>query len=219
MKNTSITIRIPLVAALLLAISAVHAEKVYKWVDNDGVTHYGDYIPPEYAELQHSVLNEQGVQLEVIEGALTDEQRQQLRLETEIAVNAEKAREANELRDRVLLSTYLSVEEIQDLRDRRIELVQAQIHVTEIYLDNLRSKLEKLEVEAERYSPYNADPKAKPIDEKLARELADTIDSIMLYEKTLTNSQAEQRLLQSKFASDIMRFAELKQLSSEREAR
>ena len=209
--------RVHLIAAVLLAVSTAQAEKVYKWVDEEGVTHYGDYIPPEYSERQHSILNDQGVQLKVVEGALTYEQRKQRRLEAEAEAVAERAREASQLRDRVLLSTYLSVEEIEDLRDRRIELVQAQIHVTEIYLDNLRSKLEKLELDAQRYSPYNTDPKAKPIDEKLARELADTIDSIMLYEQTLKSSQAEQRRLQSKFASDITRFTELKQMAAERE--
>ena len=217
MKKSPTTICLYLIAAVLLAVSAAHAEKVYKWVDEDGVTHYGDYIPPEYAEREHSVLNEQGVQLSVVEGALTDEQRKQRRLEAKAAAEAEKAREAAQVRDRILLSTYLSIEEIEDLRDRRIELAQAQIHVIEIYLDNLRSKLEKLEAEAQYYSPYNTDPQANSIDEKLARELADTIDSIMLYEQTLKSSEAEQRRLQSKFASDIARFAELKQMAAERD--
>jgi hypothetical protein len=39
----------------------------------------------------------------------------------------------------------------------------------------------------------------------------------MLYEQTLKSSEAEQRRLQSKFASDIARFAELKQMAAERD--
>ena len=204
------TIRYSFFAAALFAAGAVHAEKVYKWVDDEGVTHYGDSIPAEYSENRHSVLNEQGVELEVFEGALTPEEREQRRVEAEAVVVAERQQEKSQRRDRVLLSTYLSVQEIEALRDRRIELVQAQIHVTEIYLDNLRSKLQKLEKESQRYSPYNTDPKAKPIDEKLARELADTIDSIMLYERTLKGSETEQQRLHQKFSEDIDRFAELK---------
>ena len=102
-----------------------------------------------------------------------------------------KARDAALLRDKVLLSTYLSVEEIEALRDRRIELVAGQIRVTQIYLDNLRNKLLKLEKEAQRFSPYSSDPDARPIDEKLARELSDTLDSIMLYEQNLSRSIAK----------------------------
>ncbi len=213
MTSGASTTRLAFLAAALLVAGNVLAEKVYKWVDDQGVTHYGDFIPPQYSEHQHSVLNEQGVELEVVEGALTDEQRLARKAKREAEELAQRQREKDALRDKVLLSTYLSVNEIEALRDRRIELVQAQIHVTEIYLDNLRSKLEKLEREAQRYSPYNTDPQARPIDEKLARELADTIDSIMLYEATLKSSEAEQQRLQTKFAADIDRFSELKVLA------
>jgi len=200
----------------MLLAGYAHANKVYKWVDENGITHYGDYVPPQYSEHGHSVLNQQGVELETVEGALTEEERQARALAAEEAERAQRALEASQLRDRVLLSTYLSVSEIEALRDRRIELVQAQIHVTEIYLDNLRSKLKKLETDAERYSPYNTSPDAPPIDEKLARELADTIDSIMLYEKTLKGSEAEQQRLTKKFSDDIDRFRELKAAAIER---
>ena len=35
-------------AGLLLAAGAAHADKVYKWVDRNGVVHYGDR-PPDAA--------------------------------------------------------------------------------------------------------------------------------------------------------------------------
>jgi len=209
----------PLPALMVLAAcvcTSAHAEKVYKWVDEDGVTHYGDRVPAQYSDQGHSILNKHGVQVGEVEGALTDEELAAKKLADAEAARLAKEREAAKLRDRVLLTTYLSVEEIEALRDRRIELVQAQIHVTEIYLDNLRRKLGKLEKESQKYSPYNTNPKAKPIDEKLARELADTIDSIMLYEETLKGSQAEQTRLQNKFSSDISRFKELKVETSNR---
>ena len=204
--------QVALAAAVLGAflIAPANAERVYKWVDKDGVTHYGDSIPPEYADQGHSVLNKHGVELNKVEGALSEEELKEREEQAVIAAKAKKDKEAADLRDRVLLTTYLSVEEIEALRDRRIELVQAQIHVTEIYLDNLRGKLGKLEKESQKYSPYSTDPKARPIDEKLARELADTIDSIMLYEETLASSQREQKRLEDKFSSDIDRFRDLK---------
>jgi len=201
---------LPALLAGVVLCNSASAERVYKWVDENGVTHYGDHIPPQYSEKGHSILNEHGVELNKVEGKLTDEQREQRAAATLQAKEEKKAREAANLRDRVLLSTYLSVTEIEALRDRRIELVQAQIHVTEIYLDNLRDKLGKLEEESKRFSPYSTNPQAPPIDEKLARELADTIDSIMLYEQTLKNSEAERERLLNKFLSDIDRFEELK---------
>jgi hypothetical protein len=197
---------------LLISLSAVAAKgngRLFHWVDDDGVTHYGDRIPAEYASGSHNVLNQHGVQVEQVAGEKTVEQ---LAAEARVAEAAEQKRkemEAARLRDRVLLSTYLSVDEIEALRDRRAELLAGQVRVTQLYLDNLRRKLTKLEKEARRFSPYNIDPNARPMDERLARELSDTLDSIMLYEENLVTSQDEQMQLVAKFDSDINRFKEL----------
>ena len=188
-------------------------ETVYRWEDQNGKTHYGDRIPPEFASNEHSVLNEQGVEVERFAGAKTAAELAEEKRRADLLAEQRKARDAALLRDKVLLSTYLSVEEIEALRDRRIELVAGQIRVTQIYLDNLRNKLLKLEKEAQRFSPYSSDPDARPIDEKLARELSQTLDSIMLYEQNLARSHREQKQLMAKFDSDINRFKELRSLN------
>ncbi|HJP05165.1 MAG TPA: DUF4124 domain-containing protein [Gammaproteobacteria bacterium] len=201
---------------LLLAVSAAAAEdngRVYSWVDKDGATHFGDRVPPEYASGAHNVLNRRGVQIDRVEGEKSAEERAEEARVAAILEQERKEKEAARLRDRVLLSTYLSVDEIEALRDRRIELLAGQIRVTQLYLGNLQAKLAKLEKQAQRFSPYNKDPSARPMDEKLARELSDTLDSIMLYEQSLTTSKNEQLQLVAKFDSDIHRFRELRRLN------
>ncbi len=192
---------------------AVDKDKVYRWNDNEGVTHYGDHVPPEFAATGHSVLNKHGVEVGTIAGEKTAAEKAEERRRAELLTEQRKARDAALLRDKVLLSTYLSVEEIEALRDRRIELVAGQIRVTQAYLDNLRQKLLKLEKEVQKFSPYSANPKARPIDEKLARELSDTLDSIMLYEQNLARSRQEQNQLTAKFDSDIDRLRQLRGLN------
>lgn len=208
-----------LLLQLLVAYAAFNAawaatpasqSKTYRWVDDQGVVHFGDHIPAEYADTESSVLNSQGIIVARVPGQKSPEEkaaeaRAQAKLEEEKRLNEESI-----ARDRVLLSTYLSVEEIEELRDRRLELVDGQMRVTQLYLDNLRKNLLKLERESQRFSPYSKDPNAKPIDEKLARELSDTLDSIALYEKNLEKSATEQAQLTAKFDSDIARFQELK---------
>lgn len=199
-----------------LSIQGAYAENVYKWVDDDGVTHYGDSIPPKYATRQHSILNGQGVEIEIVDGALSSEDLQRLKAQAKAAEIAQEEEAAAAIRDQVLLSTYLSVDEIKALRDRRVELVQAQVQVTKLYLKTLRSKLETLEEEAQRYRQQNTGKKTQSLDENLVRELADTIDSIILYDKTLKGLEADQLALQKKFIGDINRFLELKQLPANR---
>lgn len=187
--------------------------RVYRWKDKEGASHYGDYVPPEYADSAHSVLNEHGVEVEAVSGRLSDEERMARAERARAEAEAAEALRAAAIRDKVLLSTYLSVDEIEALRDRRVELLSGQIRITQKYLDNLRDKLLKLEREAQRFSPYSADTDARPIDEKLARELSETLNSILLYEKNLAKSKEEQNQVKQKFAADISRFMELQGLT------
>jgi hypothetical protein len=205
------TLQFVFAIAILVASSSLTAEglRAYRWVDDAGVTHYGDRVPPEHAGTELSVLNEQGVKINTVEGTKTPAQLAKEGRDREVRAKQIEKRDAALLRDRVLLSTYLSVDEIEALRDRRMELVDGQMRIIQIYLDNLREKLLKLDKESQRFSPYSSDPNARPIDEKLARELSDTLDSIMLYEKNLSKTRAEQDMLVSKFAADITRFQDL----------
>ncbi len=187
--------------------------RVYRWKDKNGESHYGDRVPPEYAGNAHTVLNEQGVAIETVAGQLTPEELAVQRERARIKAEADEALRQAVIRDKVLLSTYLSVDEIEALRDRRVELLAGQLRITQKYLDNLRAKLLKLEREAQRFSPYSAEPNAPPIDEKLARELSETLNSILLYEKNLAKSRDETKQVQQKFAADIKRFRELQGLT------
>jgi hypothetical protein len=210
------TLQLLAVMTLLWVSSAVADSKeseVYRWTDNEGVMHYGDRIPPEFAATGHTVLNEQGIEIDRIDGEKTAEEKAEQKRRAELIAEQRKTRDAALLRDKVLLSTYLSIDEIEALRDRRIELVAGQIRVTQIYLDNLREKILKLEKEAQRFSPYSTNANARPIDEKLSRELSDTLDSIMLYEQNLARSRREQNQLVAKFSADIDRFKELHALN------
>ena len=119
--------------------------------------------------------------------------------------------EADE-RDGILLNTYLSVREIESLRNQRTEMIDSQIKLTELYLDSLHLKLGKLQKDASRFRPYSSDPNAPPIHHNLARELSDTLDSIILYEQNLEDARMRKDAVVQKFAADIDRFKELKGL-------
>lgn len=200
------------IAALAVLASQAQAreeQKVYKWTDEDGNVHYSDSIPAEYAERPKEVLNDQGVAVEELAGKKTAEQleaearEQQLRTEQELQIRA----------DRALLATYLSVEEIEMHRDRRVELFQAQSRVTELYLKNLNRRLETLRTEASRYQPYSEDADAPMIDESLADDLRNTRDTISRHERNLAKYEADEKQIIERFNNDIERFKRLKGIS------
>ena len=201
-------------AVLLLAMTSwsqpAVAGEMYRWVDGEGQVHYGDSVPPEYSKTYREVLNERGITIDTLP-------REPTAAEIAAAAHAAKIAEQERLkaeelktRDRVLLNTYLSIDEIQALRDRRKELLDGQIRVTEVYLASLHEKLAKLQKDASRFQPYNSDPDAPLIHDWLAKELANTMNSILVYDQALINTRSQQLELIAKFESDIERFEELK---------
>ena len=202
------------VAVCLLLPLAVAAQQkgTYSWVDDDGVRHYGDKIPAEYADKPKQVVNEHGVTIGHIEGRKTEEQIEAERVAKELAVQQELQRRA----DQALLSTYVNVEEIEMHRDRRIELFQAQARVTELYLRNLRRRQDQLKTEAGRFKPYSSDPEAPMVEPSLIEEIQETEGSIERHEKNLKQFRNEERQIKERFECDINRVMSLKGLTAAR---
>jgi hypothetical protein len=204
-----------LIAALVLpsesnAQQRQDGPKLYRWVDKDGVTQFGDSIPPEYASADRDVLNRQGIRIGFEEGEITPEER--VVIERRQAAEDDRRQAALDVarRDRMLLQAYSTVSDIEDLRDRRIELLESQIKVTELYLGNLRKRLVGLQEEASAFKPYTTKPDAPQIPENLALDISRTTASINVYEERLSRTRADQRALRVSFDNDIERFKELK---------
>ena len=198
--------------ALITLSSSVFArdeQKVYKWMDADGNIYYGDSVPAEFAERPKQVLNDHGLTVENLEGKKTPEQLEQERKENEVRVAQELQRRA----DQALLATYLSVDEIEMHRDRRVELFQAQSRVTELYLRNLETRLQKLRDDASRYQPYSTDSNAPMIDDGLAEDLRKTKDTISRHERNLVKYESDEKQIIDRFDGDIARFKILKGIS------
>jgi hypothetical protein len=176
---------------------------VYKWVDEQGMTHYGDRIPPEYASQEQHVMNAQGIEISHLEAQKSAEQ---------LAADEQKALEAQQSqnRDRNLLSTYASVQEIERLRDQRVTLVSDQIKVTSQFLELLNGKLKKLTTNSVYYKPYSNDPKAPPMPDQVAEDLVRVGNDIRTQEENLRQKRNEETTMRKQFESDIDRFKELK---------
>jgi len=200
---TSVT---ALLLVLSLAAGAAETERVYKWVDKNGLVHYGDSIPPEFSDLPKQVLNDHGVTVDHLEGRKTPEQVAAEKRAKELALQKELQQRA----DQALLQTYLTVDEIVMHRDRRIELFQAQSRVTELYLRNLERRLTKLKRDASRYRPYSEDPDAPLIDQDLVADINDAQSTIARHQKNLLKFQDDEQQMIARFEGDISRFKSLK---------
>lgn len=112
--------RCGLLLGLLLTAAASWAD-TYRWVDDHGVVHYGDSIPPRYSGGAHEELDAQGrVTRRVESAAVTEQQRQQREAEAARANAMRRALTEQARHDNALLSTYANVDEIDRARDRML---------------------------------------------------------------------------------------------------
>ena len=204
------------VGAIVLVVAAIalpsigSAQKLYKWTDENGVVQYGARIPPEYAKRDRAILNDQAVHVGSEEGEITQEEADATQAQQTKADAEKQAKEEIARYDRMLLETYLSVADIEDLRDRRLELRDSQIKQYEVYLGNQRKKLVDLQTDASNFKPYSTRPDAPQIPEVLARDISQTTSSISSYEQNLAGTSAERAAVKKQFDDDIARFRELK---------
>lgn len=198
---------------LILPLDASAQNKprhTYSWVDDEGIKHYGDSIPAEFADKPKDVLNEQGVLVDELEGKKTEEQLAAEAAAAELELQKDLQRRA----DNALLATYVSVAEIEMHRDRRVELFKAQARVTELYLRNLSRRLTQLKKEAGRYKPYSSDPSAKSIDPSLTEEIGETESAIARHKNNLKKFRNEENRIIDRFEGDIQRFMIIKGLAT-----
>lgn len=189
--------------------------QVYKWVDEKGVVHYGDAVPPQYADQDKTILNSQGVAVGAIPGKRTPEQLAAEAAQRKAEERAHDQQVQNRQRDQNLLATYLSVEEIEALRDRRAEILDAQARVTSQYLDQLKGRQKQLEQQASHFKPYNPAPNAPQLPDRLAEDLVRTTSDIATQQRNLEVKRQELEKLKAQFASDIARFKELKRIQTD----
>ena len=211
------------VAAVLLGAGTVAGaaattnskQQVYKWTDEKGMVHYGDTVPPQYADQDQTVLNSQGVPVTTIPGRRTPEQQAAESARRASEDHARQTAALNRQRDQNLLATYLTVEEIEALRDRRADILDGQARVTTAYLEQLRARQHQLEQQVQKFRPYNTASNALPLPERVAEDLVRATSDIATQERNLESKQQEVEKMRAQFASDIARFRELKKIETD----
>jgi len=179
----------------------------YRWVDDQGVVHYGDQVPAQYSGKDREVLNGEGVPVKHLEGEKSPDQ-----LATEARDRAAIIREKQH--DAFLVTTYTSVKDIEALRDSRLEQLKAQRYAAQQYIESLRGRLGTLQTRALGFRPYSASPGARRIPDDLAEDLLRTLNEMRTQSGALADQAEQEGKLRAQFQADIERYRELHTLHS-----
>ena len=181
-----------------------HAE-FYRWVDDTGTIHYSDSLPPAESQKKQDLLNETGRVVKTIPAPKTvGELEQAQRLAKLEALKKQKIEKA-EKRDHILLAMYLTVEDIELVRDERIETVESAIRITMLRKNKFTKKLDELNSSEQRLkaSGNNTPPWLTKSRNHYQEQLVNVEDILAIKER-------EKLVIKKRFAGDINRYLELK---------
>ncbi len=186
-----------------LAGTASPSTITYKWTDDQGVVHYGDSVPPQYAQKERSVLNNRGVEMRKLDAQKTPEQ-----LAAEARVEGDVVKQKQH--DAFLMNTYTSVKDIEALRDLRLDQLHGQRVAAEQYVDSLHSRLSALQERAKSFRPYSPRPAAHKMPDDVAEDLVHTLNELRSQNNALVVKTQEETTVKSDFQADIERYQELR---------
>lgn len=179
----------------------------YRWVDDQGVVHYGDTVPPQYAAKDRQIINAQGVPVGHLDAQKTSEQ-----LAAEEHERTEMIKQKQH--DSFLITTYTSVKDIEALRDARLEQLRVQQSAAQQYIESLRSRLASLEARAMSYRPYSDNANARRMPDDLAENLVRTVDELHVQSSSLAARASIEADVRAQFDADIARYRELHTIHS-----
>ncbi|MDP1871473.1 MAG: hypothetical protein A2522_10335 [Gallionellales bacterium RIFOXYD12_FULL_53_10] len=189
--------------ALIACCSLPAFAKTYKWVDDKGVTHMGDTIPPEYAGKDRAELNKSGRTVN-IKDVLTPDERRAKEAELQKTSAEETAARDLKLHDKSLTDTYSSVQEIELSRTRSLQQVDARINSINSQLKMNGNNLAGLQKDADNRNKMNGKiPVSLQEDIKSAQERNRRLQDDL--EKYLTEKSA----VNMRYDADKARFREL----------
>jgi hypothetical protein len=193
-----------LAAAAFLAVATPARAVMYKWVDDKGVVHYTDKLPPEAVDKANTELSKEGIPVKKTDKVqvLTPEQRRAIAEEQEKKRLVAKQAEEVARRDRALMSSYTSEAEIDLARNRSLQTINNVVQSTMAFSDQLNKR--KADAEAKK-----VEFAGRPIVAVLDRELEGIDAELARQADIIAQKKREAEAVTAKYDADKQRWREL----------
>lgn len=198
---------------LLLALPAGVSAKLYKWVDENGNVYYSDKIPPKASQGAHSTLNKKGMTIDSKGAAKTaeeiqrDKELQELRKQQQTAIKQQQAK------DKVLLKTFRSEDDLILARDGKLRSVDNLIGLTKGNIKRLKSTLATMQSRA-----ATQEKAGEPVSEKHKEDMESVKRQIKQGYETIASREQTKKDIRREYDADIKRFRVLKKLNTKKDS-
>lgn len=186
-----------------ISFSLPVSAKMYKWVDDQGVTHYGETIPPEYANKDRTELNKTGQTVRKSEVLTPEERRAKEEAEAKKRADEEATLERKR-HDKALINTYSSPAEIDLARSRNLQQVDARVNGIGAQVKIVNDKLLGLQKEADGYKQAG-----RKLPKSLQEDLDETQTRLTKLQQDLDKAKADKAAVEARYDADKARYREL----------
>jgi hypothetical protein len=191
-----------LTAALLMMLPMGAGAELFVCTTPSGRTLTGDNPPRGCEDSVIRVLNPDGSTRRVIEPPLTADQRKARDLEERRRHEREMQAQDQMRKDRALLETYATEDEIQASRDRTLASRQALIDRANQQLKEFKADRKRLDDDAEFYAK-------RQIPDKLKRALADNATLQEQQLRAIDDIRTDMQRINERYDAELRRFREL----------
>jgi hypothetical protein len=177
MRNSSL-----LMAVLLafLFVTGHHAfaqssgsGKIVCWTDKTGKTiGCGDSIPPEFQDNASKTLDQEGITVKNTDAMLTPEQMKAAQEEQERKQREQHKEEDQRRKDKALLDTFTTPQEIDLKRERDLQLAQSNLELLQSNKTIADASMAQVQARADSFNKSNK-PVPDVVQEELERATAD----------------------------------------------
>jgi len=187
------------------------AAKMYKWVDENGKTHYTDSLPPEQTTQPRSELNEEGIEVNKLGRAKSAEELAQEQELERLRMEREKLIEKQKAEDRVLLRTFRSEDDIIMAQDGKLNAIDVMIEITK---SNIKQSKEQLTDMQGRAASLERIGKKPP--HKLLQDISSTKQHLKDNYASIITRENDKEKIKKKTDAELKRFRALKKMETSR---
>lgn len=189
-------------AVMFPAPAAAQGRATFCCIDDGGKQVCSDVLPQQCYGRAYRELNAQGVTKRRVDAPLTAEQRAIKEAEAKKAREAEVRRLEQDRRNRALLATYPTEEDIDFARDRAVADVEKAIKTLQESQVELAKRKQQLDTEAEFY-------KKKPMPPQLKAQMRDNETEMKAQQAAIEGRQKEIETVKARYDEEKSRYREL----------
>ena len=176
-RSVHAAIALLVAGTVLFAMAPGARAALYKWTDDRGVTHYSDKMPPDAVNRASVELNRDGTtvrkreQVKPVAQQLPKDETEEQRMR-----QAERDRVLAARRDRALMESYTSENEIDLAKTRAVATIEGQIESAQAFITQMQKRRDELDAKKSTFAP-------RPVPGEIVREI-ENIDAEVARQNT-----------------------------------